>query len=476
MPSPAIWHDGDAFSSLSHSVAVIFLHSGHNHLDPLKGLHRSLHILYPMMASHVISLTAASSSENLQALAEVNDFGLTDMGYPGQGPWAYRILQEPSLTEKLSRMSAAQAHQFGVDAVSLQPCLLHISRSQDRHVAEEWNLPNGKWIFNGVFDGHLNHDTVDFVMHTLPRDIKKALHVAAFDNTSIYPSQVSDILRSSVQQTDNLISSHFLDLLPRDHESLNRLTDSDIQFIFAREGNCNPNHEIAIRSLGGTTLVLSLTDSKGNLWVVNLGDCRAVLGHRQQGVWSGDQITSVHDLNNPDELSRVTGEHPDEEHAVKGGRVIGFLEPTRAIGDTWLKISAVYASRVYSNLEQPWISSKKLKGYAQRILTPPYVSNIPDIYHCVPNPPYFVLLASDGLLSTERYADMGAEEVVGHWISVIGQALDSRSTTFSNAALCLLRDVIGGNDTDMASRNLTVEMEERWMDDTTILIQRVGCA
>jgi len=201
-----------------------------------------------------------------------------------------------------------------------------------------------------------------------------------------------------------------------------------------------------------------------------------VLGHRHQGGWSGNQINSVHDLNNPDELSRVAGEHPDEVHAIKDGRIIGFLEPTRAIGDTWLKIPAVYAVKVFSNLEQPWISSKKFKTYAQRILTPPYVSNIPDIYHYVPDPPYFVLLASDGLLSTERYAGMEAEEVVDHWINIIGQALDSRSTAFSNAALCLLRDMIGGNDTDMASRTLTVEMEERWMDDTTILIQRVGCA
>lgn len=54
-----------------------------------------------------------------------------------------------------------------------------------------------------------------------------------------------------------------------------------------------------------------------------------VLAHRSQDGWSGDQKTSVHDLNNPDELSRVISEHPDETDAIKDGRVIGFLEPTR---------------------------------------------------------------------------------------------------------------------------------------------------
>lgn len=38
--------------------------------------------------------------------------------------------------------------------------------------------------------------------------------------------------------------------------------------------------------------------------------------------------------------------------------------------------------------------------------------------------------------------------------------------------MALLREAIGGNDVHAVSRNLTVEMEERWMDDTTIIIQR----
>lgn len=41
-----------------------------------------------------------------------------------------------------------------------------------------------------------------------------------------------------------------------------------------------------------------------------------------------------------------------------------------------------------------------------------------------------------------------------------------------NVAVRLLRDAIGADDIRRASANLTVEMEERWIDDTTIVVHR----
>jgi pyruvate dehydrogenase phosphatase len=150
-----------------------------------------------------------------------------------------------------------------------------------------------------------------------------------------------------------------------------------------------------------------------------------------------------------------------------------YLKRLTAIGDVWLKLPGVYASRIYPNLRQKWIVPAKFKEYSTRILTPPYISNIPDVYHHVlPDSPCFILLASDGLMSASQYSDMDPRETAGRWIQIAGQALDLDRS--SNGALSLLRDVLGGDDTQMVSRNLTVEMDERWMDDTTILIQRIG--
>ncbi|KAG9316522.1 hypothetical protein JVU11DRAFT_2572 [Chiua virens] len=43
---------------------------------------------------NVVSLTAATSTENLQALDEVKDFCTTDLGRGGKQRWTYHILPE----------------------------------------------------------------------------------------------------------------------------------------------------------------------------------------------------------------------------------------------------------------------------------------------------------------------------------------------------------------------------------------------
>ncbi|KAF7362013.1 PPM-type phosphatase domain-containing protein [Mycena venus] len=150
---------------------------------------------------------------------------------------------------------------------------------------------------------------------------------------------------------------------------------------------------------------------------------------------------------------------------------LGFLEPTRAIGDIWLKIPSLYTSRVFSNLDQDWISSGTLKQCASRISTPPYVSNVPDVYHRDLSRPWFLILCSDGLPSAETYNGMDPSTTTRMWTELVGRILDSQSPAV-NIALSLLRAAIGGQDEHKVSRSLTVEMEERWMDDVSISIQR----
>lgn len=54
------------------------------------------------------------------------------------------------------------------------------------------------------------------------------------------------------------------------------------------------------------------------------------------------------------------------------------------------------------------------------------------------------------------------------WIEVLRS-----SAPGEHLALKLLRDALGGTDTERVSRLMTVEMTFRWMDDTTILVQRL---
>lgn len=71
---------------------------------------------------------------------------------------------------------------------------------------------------------------------------------------------------------------------------------------------------------------------------------------------------------------------------------------------------------------------------------------------------------------------MEVEKSVDRCTKTIGKMLELPIAQRPNAALTLLRDAIGGDDIHMVSRNLTVEMEERWMDDITVLVQMISPA
>lgn len=106
-----------------------------------------------MYPNRVLSLTAATSLENLRALNEVRDFAITDMGLGGPERWTYRILQEPSLSTELQRLTNPLSIG-GIDAIDFQPCQLHEFRTQDRKCIEHWQMPSGgTWVFTAIFDG-----------------------------------------------------------------------------------------------------------------------------------------------------------------------------------------------------------------------------------------------------------------------------------------------------------------------------------
>ncbi|KAJ7072481.1 phosphatase 2C-like domain-containing protein, partial [Mycena amicta] len=405
-----------------------------------------------------VALPAASSSEHLLALSEVSDFALTDMGHPGAGPWTYRMLPEPMLSREMERVSNARASR-NVDSLSFQPCSPDVHENQDRLVVEEWSLPGGTW----QFIRHVNDYTVDYVAETLPKQLKESLTRALQRSSHILPERVSQIMRDSVVQLDNSISSKFFDIFPRDLTRLGRISPQDVQNILQQDV---PYITVA-RCLGGATVLFSLVDPmQRNLWLTNLG----VLGLRHSnGTWNGTLLNRLHTTQA--EAQRIRAEHPAEPHCIKHDRILGFLEPSRAVGDFWLKIPPPFTSRVFANLDQDWISQETLRRCASRISTPPYVSNIPDVYHHqLPSRPWFLLLCSDGLASAERYEEMNTATMTRHWTEVVGAVVETGSST-ANAALTLLRAALGADLTSQ-SRNLTVEMDERWMDDITIAIQR----
>ncbi|KIY50183.1 protein serine/threonine phosphatase 2C [Fistulina hepatica ATCC 64428] len=421
-----------------------------------------------------ISIPAATSSDHAQALREVSNFATTDMGRPGAGPWTYRNISPTRIMGELTDMSDTQTTNHGVNAVSFQPCSPSIHQNQDRYIAESWDLADGTWLFNSVLDGHLNNSTVDFVQRVLPRNIRHALQsVVSSSLNSLHPSQISQMLRNCIASTDDILAEDLYQRLAPDAASLSYLTDSDIRRILQADPSA---FSAAARCLGGTTVVLSLTDPlRRNLWIANLGgmpssfETHEVLCSRSRtGAWTGRHINEHHNAGiNAAEAQRVHLAHPGEIQALQDGRILGFLEPTRALGDLWLKNP--FMLRVLSNMNQDWISPSSAMEYKARMRTPPYVSNVADVHHLQPpNSACLLILASDGLSSTEAYEDCSLNTAATRWARAAGAGLSS-----PNVAVCVLRDALGGEDIQQVSRNMTVEMDERWMDDITIIVQHL---
>ena len=117
--------------------------------------------------------------------------------------------------------------------------------------------------------------------------------------------------------------------------------------------------------------------------------------------------------------------------------------------------------------------------YASRILTPPYVSNVPEVFHYSLDPSkqdVILILSSDGLqdLYDNHDIQLSEQQMADRWVRIVGRRTRSAKDVDlqSNLALRLLRDAIGGNNVELVSRNLTLEMEDKWIDDVTILVQR----
>lgn len=84
-----------------------------------------------------INLDPATDSDTLSALDEVKEFDVTDMGRGGLRRWTYRVMEEPMLSDELTRVANATSHG-GIDSVTFQPCPSH--KNQDRYHVETWSF------------------------------------------------------------------------------------------------------------------------------------------------------------------------------------------------------------------------------------------------------------------------------------------------------------------------------------------------
>jgi len=210
-------------------------------------------------------------------------------------------------------------------------------------------------------------------------------------------------------------------------------------------------------SLSGACALLSYIIGD-YLFVANAGDCRAVIGHNENGHWTVVQLSEDHRLDNENEKKRVVMDHPGETDIVKDGRVKGSLMPTRGLGDFAFKLKCLKPVLIKS--DSSW--------------NPPYITADPEVVqHKLNSGDKFLVIASDGLW--EQFSN---EEVVS-MVSMFLQenSSDGKNNTRTSSNICtyliekVLRKVIGNTD-DIVGALLHMDPKTRrqYHDDITITV------
>jgi len=224
--------------------------------------------------------------------------------------------------------------------------------------------PNG-WLYCGVYDGFSGRDAADFLAGTLYENFASEFSQSSWNNNlpESSSSSSSSSFREDVQRCLTC--------------ALARVEDKFMTMVELEMG-MRPD----LVSIGSSVLAMLLHGT--DLYIMNLGDSRAVLGTEMDTI-RAVQLTEIHSLQNQSERHRLIDDHPLDPNPIVGGRVKGILQLTRAIGVGYLKKKEM---------------NDKLMGIlkVRNLCDPPYTYTEPfTTCHMVSESDLFVVLGSDGL-------------------------------------------------------------------------------
>ena len=266
---------------------------------------------------------------------------------------------------------------------------------EDNHIEQVITVPTSKTeeddlYFFGIFDGHSGPFTSAKLSKDMVRYVAKQL--SPFYNIDKKTSGTS-------AEVDNAINNAFVQL------------DQDIVQQSFKQLFKEPTQENMVNvlpAISGSCALLSLYSSKDNtLKVAVTGDSRALVGGiDENNQWFVQALSIDQTGDNMDEVTRIQKEHPGEPNAVRRGRVLGCLQPSRAFGDYRYKLKDVDGQKL-SDL--PDYVKVYFRSEPRDLLTPPYVTAKPEITTTeIKSNIKFMVMGSDGLFEL-----LTNEEIVG---------------------------------------------------------------
>ena len=398
-----------------------------------KSLTTTPNIAQPTESPTTPAPVTAGQEPNRKALVVDNDQFFTG-AIVGEGPLAkdtddygrkvLEMVTPDSATERLRK--SEQSYLVGRGRGVVRYDLVQLASNdpiEDDHaekivevpstVAATDGTPSSDWMFWGVFDGHSGWTTSAKLRQVLisfaARELNSTYKAALSNTTAPFPSPsaIDQALKSAFVKLDNEICI----------DSVNRLSKSPSKRLAS---------EILAPALSGSCALLSFYDSRSKtLRVACTGDSRAVLGRRntQTGKWSATPLSEDQTGSNPNEVARMRAEHPGEEASViRGGRVLGNLEPSRAFGDAFYKWTRETQDKI----------KKSFFGRTphQHLKTPPYVTAEPVVTstNIEPSKGDFVVMATDGLW--EMLTNEEVVGLVGQWIEKQKENTDKSNTAW----------------------------------------------
>lgn len=367
------------------------------------------------------------------------------------------------------------------------------------------------WMFWGVYDGHsgwttsakLRESLINYVLYELDKVYK---HTSPNSIYRLLPSaeEIDESIKRGFINLDNEIVNKSIEKLLSDNSKINKAAAT----------------ELIAPALSGSCALLAFYDSYSkDLRVAVTGDSRAVLGSRSSvdGHWTATALSTDQTGSNRDEANRIRAEHPGEENtAIRHGRVLGSLEPTRSFGDARYKWTRAIQNRIAHAFFGRRTPSE--------LQTPPYVTAEPVITTTKVNPESgdFMVIGSDGLfemLSNEEVVSLVAKWMEakhpeylqrsvssnsgGLWSKVFGSSSQSsiivedvsnnkdaqkqpirRKSSVSpnftveddNVATHLIRNALGGADREQVAMLVSIPspLARNYRDDLTVTVVFFG--
>lgn len=244
------------------------------------------------------------------------------------------------------------------------------------------------WLFCGIYDGFNGRDAADFLAGTLYERVRCSLNMldSELDQESIQGETLDKKpIGLSSMEWEKLGDSFEHKVLNSLQSALNQ-AENDFLYVVEQEMDDRPD----LVSVGCCVL-LTLLYGK-NIYVLNLGDSRAVLATYDDCVHTHDsnelqavQLTPLHTVDDELERNLLLNDHPDDPSPIVAGKVKGKLKVTRALGVGYLK---------KKNMNEALMGILKVRN----LISPPYVSAQPSLFvHEISSADHFVILGSDGL-------------------------------------------------------------------------------